>query len=512
MKGMEYVVQKGNRYKFWGLFFNPITIIIYTIGCYYLYKLCQYGGVRKRLPIILGCFVSIFIWFIICLLINHYRKKHKKAIEDGVIVESKARNRIQPFVKIWFVVALLAFFIITGITGARVYHSGMKYNGRLSWIIEDLKNKRRIEFSHDNIFENGIEGILQDINQKENLPEELYLSSSFSLEFASDGTILKFDTYLYGKNQDGETESFLITYNREHSKEITLYLNGAVSASYDESKKFTPLSELMNVIPIKETVSQWSSQKYGILYYGVRNWGYNTEGIVYIDKNGNTWENRVQREEIVGYTVSVYVPGKEETNIPVRYIASWEEVEAKIEMENSETTPEIILNIATTDDTGNMTFYLSEEKGYRLSVVDAAAGSRFYDLSETGNGGETWNLLNSDPFLSNGGVAAGLCFINETLGFITLSHSGGSYGEMYRTEDGGITYELVEIPVIEVSLNEVEMYNPFDLPDVPTASEEILQLLVGQGQDGDYHSGSKALFQSVDNGVTWKYIKEVTKE
>lgn len=504
-------MQKGHRYKFWGLFFNPVMIIIYGIGCYYLYGLCQFGGVKKRLPFILACFISVFFWFIICLLINNYRKKHRKVAEDSTD-KNQTRNGIQLLAKIWLAIAVSIFFIITGLTGARVYHSGIKYNGNLSWIIEDLKNKRGIEFSHDNIFENGIEGILQDINQKETLPEELYLSSSFSLEFAADGTILNFDTYLYGKNQDGKTESFLITYNRKRSKEIIVYLNGVVSDSFDESKKFAPLSELMNVIPLKETVSKWDSEKYGILYYGVRNWGYNTEGILYIDKDGNTLENKEQGEEIIGYTASVYVPGKEEMYTPARYIASWEEVEAIIEEENTKTTPEIMLNTATTDEMGNMTFYISEKKGYRLSIVDAALGSRFYDLSGTDNGGKTWNQINSDPFLSNGGVAAGLCFINENLGFITLSHSGGTYGEMYRTEDGGITYESVTIPATKVPLNETEMYNPFDLPEVPTAFEDILQLLVGQGQDGDYNSGCKALFQSTDTGVTWEYIKEVNEE
>jgi len=31
-----------------------------------------------------------------------------------------------------------------------------------------------------------------------------------------------------------------------------------------------------------------------------------------------------------------------------------------------------------------------------------------------------------------------------------------------------------------------------------------LNILVGQGSDGDYKGGCKALYQSKDNGITWK--------
>ena len=43
-------------------------------------------------------------------------------------------------------------------------------------------------------------------------------------------------------------------------------------------------------------------------------------------------------------------------------------------------------------------------------------------------------------------------FLNETLGFIALSHSGGSPAELYRTEDGGATFERVTLPAVEVPL------------------------------------------------------------
>lgn len=138
-------------------------------------------------------------------------------------------------------------------------------------------------------------------------------------------------------------------------------------------------------------------------------------------------------------------------------------------------------------------------------MVDAALGSRFYALFQTQDGGETWQTMNPDPFLNNTGVSSGITFINEELGFIGLSHSGGDYGELYRTEDGGISFEKVMLPEIEVELNDQETYTPFDFPEMPYEEDGRLILLVGQGQDGDYNSGIKAIYESTDNGRTFIY-------
>lgn len=163
-------------------------------------------------------------------------------------------------------------------------------------------------------------------------------------------------------------------------------------------------------------------------------------------------------------------------------------------------------------------FWLNGNIGYRLNIEGAACGSRAYSLSKTSNGGLNWDILSEDPFSGRMGVANGVTFINENLGFLSLSHGGDSYGELYRTEDGGKTFEVVDIPEVEVELSEGEKYNPFVLPEVPYKEDGILYVKVGQGQFGDYsgsndfYGRSMALFASEDNGVTWKFIKEVPEE
>lgn len=154
----------------------------------------------------------------------------------------------------------------------------------------------------------------------------------------------------------------------------------------------------------------------------------------------------------------------------------------------------------------NDEFYLSDKVGYRLEVVAAACGSRAYSLNSTSDGGATWNVINEDPFSGRLGVAAGITFLNDKLGFLCLSHSGGAYGELYRTEDGGLSYEQISLPKVEVE--ELPGYDIFDLPGMPYEKDGKLNIEVGQGSDGDYGT-YKALYQSNDQGKTWEYITNV---
>ena len=70
---------------------------------------------------------------------------------------------------------------------------------------------------------------------------------------------------------------------------------------------------------------------------------------------------------------------------------------------------------------GSVYFFLDSNTGYRLLVADAAAGSRFYELEMTKDGGQSWNQKNANPFNGNIGVAEGIEFYNENLGVIGLA-------------------------------------------------------------------------------------------
>lgn len=478
---------------------HPVFILVYWIAFYELYTLCQFGRINNNIIILSGCMLFFLIWFIILII----RIIKKPADEPDHVMDEPKSYKI-----VWTCTAIIVIILTTAFYGAKIYHSAVNYNGKLSWFLNDLKNKRTVKLEHSNIYESGIEGIFTDISKKISMPEKLYVATSFSLNFDTNGTITSFDTFVYGKNEKGKLKSYLISYNRNKSGNITIYLNGYAKADYNEDKLIKPLISTMKVIPLKKTVSSWNEKQYGILYYGKRSWGYNTNGIIYINSKGDTKTAVDAASEIIGYTVSVFVPGKENKYTPARYILAEDLENIKADSLNSDKDE----NIYDQSGMDKEVFYLSKKTGYRLEITGAACGSRSYSLNGTSDGGTTWKVINEDPFNGMVGTAAGITFINDKLGFLCLSHNGGNNGELYRTEDGGLTYKKVDFPERKVTLSGGGTYNPFDLPGMPYEKEGSLDILVGQGSDGDYNGGCKALYQSKDQGKTWNYIKEAAAD
>ncbi|WPC39782.1 hypothetical protein [Clostridium sp. JS66] len=473
-----------------------IFMLVYWIAFYELYTLCKFGRINNNITVLLGCMAFFLVWFTILII---------RIVKKPEVVPEQSVDRYESYSRyktVWNCVVAIIIVLITCFYGVKIYHSAINYNGKLSWYLSDLKNKKTVKLEHNNIYESGIEGIFTDINKKVHMPEKLYVANNFSLNFDSNGKIAAFDTYLYGKNDKGKLESYLISYNSKKSGNITVYLKGYVNANYNDDKLLEPLIKTMKVIPLKKTVMNWPEEQYGILYSGKRSFGYNTNGIVYIDSKGNTNSDVNANSEIVGYTVSVFVPGKESKYTPVRYNLA----DGLNNIKTSEPSKD---NKKSSNQSNNAAdqFYLSKQVGYRLEVTAAAAGSRSYSLTGTTDGGQTWKTINEDPFSGSLGSAAGIAFLNDKLGFLCLSYSGGSKGQLYRTEDGGRSYKKVNFPETKITLNGGETYNPFDLPGMPYEKDGSLNVLVGQGSDGDYNGGCKALYQSKDNGVTWQYLK-----
>ena len=444
------------------------------------------------------------IWMIVCII------RIVKKPNDGY-----PRRALSAGKKVWYTAACCLLCASAGYFGWGIVKSAVLYQGKLSWVLEEVKHKKTVLLTHDNVYQDGIEGLLSDIQTEIEMPKELYVATSVDLEFDRSGRLLKLDTLLYGENEKGGTESFLISYVENKEKEITVYLNGAVNTQDQQEKQLAPLLSMLKVIPLKQAVSGWQEERFGILYYGVRSWGTDTSGIVYINSAGNTKSAVNAYCDISGYTVSVYVPGDAEGHagyLPLRYVYA-QDLNA-IAAEDPLSAQEAVNAPQASDASQNEedVSMLNDNRGYRLSVLDAAAGSRFYGLEITEDGGKSWSMLNQDPFTGNTGVSAGISFFNETLGFIALSHSGGLYADLYRTKDGGATFEQVTIPAVEVPLTEEETYQPFDFPGMPYEEDGKLYLKVGQGQDGDYNGGSSALYQSSDEGSTWSYQREIMRD
>lgn len=149
----------------------------------------------------------------------------------------------------------------------------------------------------------------------------------------------------------------------------------------------------------------------------------------------------------------------------------------------------------------------------RLIAIDRALGSSFYILIAVSEDGSEYEVVNWDPYLGHGGQAMWISFPEEgDVGFIGLAYSGGAYGMLFRTEDGGRTFSECEYPSANVELPDGELYNPFVMPEKVFVEGSAYYLLAGQGPNGDYYGEKgycKGLYWSADRGQTWKYEGEV---
>ena len=406
----------------------------------------------------------------------------------------------------------------------------------------------KITLKHDNFFDDSVAGILEDLDNEIGLPKKIYLVNHFNVTFYATGEIAAIDTFFYGEDENGETRTYLVDYNRKKSSKMTVYINNYAETDYEEDMCLTPLFELLGNIKVKEQVDSWAeetkSHTFGISYSGKRAFT-SADGLQVInaentDTNGNSILSKVEYGgEVTGFAVTFSTGGEENTDKIITYIINpkytsaavlaqqnrMEQIEkaknssGDVTGDNNGNKDNGIISGSEDEDgeeatpwtenreDGSVYFFLDSNTGYRLLVADAAAGSRFYELECTKDGGQSWNQLNADPFCGNIGVAEGIEFYNENLGVIGLRGASGAYSTLYLTQDGGKTFSMIELPMDEVT----------ELPD--TAAQYGLEKSdydyceMPQQEDGKFKieviseqgETDGILFESTDNGNTWNY-------
>lgn len=471
---------------------SPIILIIYWILCYQLTDLCMYGRYNNNIYIFIICLVILIFMVIFYIIRINKNKKCKLKLLSS---------------KTWKCISIIIILTITSFYGVKIYKSSINYGGKLAWVIERVKNERNINFNKNNIYKYGVKGIFEDINKKYKLPEKLYISNDFRINFEKDGTITSFSTFIYGKDKNSKEKTYLIYYNKNKSKDIKLVLNGVANSNYSNDKLLDPLFETVELISIKDTVSNWNENEFGLLYKGKVNWESYRDGIVLINKKGEEIPLNLFENKLVGYPVYIYVSEKEEiTSVKYNLLTDsyW--------FEYLNTDEEDLLNEVQREGNvieGNTKdeFYLYDGIRYKLNVEEKAAGSFFYSLYKTKDNGTNWFVINKNPFERAVGETYGIYFIDENIGFIGISKNGGCQGELYRTEDGGKSFSRIKFEKKVVTLDNATSITPFDYPEIPYEKDGILYVNIGQGIDGDYNGNSSLIYSSDDNGRNWRYIK-----
>lgn len=488
---MKEILRKPNRIIYWITLFNPIAIILFYKFMDVLSALCMYGGIRRRVPTIAGCGLLLFIWFVLWTLIYH--KKFKC---------SECRFPKTLF-RIIFCMELMVLLTIVVFFGTRIIESGMKYNGKLSWKIDEWIRSKKITLEHNNIYEDGIEGIFEDLETKLDLPEELYLVNQFSVKFNYEGTITDIYSFFYGRDDSGKTRTYLLDYSNRKSDKMTVWMDGNAGGEYDEADKMQPLFDLMNHVDLKNELSRYNNEQsscdFELKYFGYREITSSTDLCV-LDQDGASIPlDSVLSEngKYSGYEFAVYTPDKDGVLVS-RYMDGYHRI--IIDESEPEVKYEIGKSTSVRED-GSVYYLINESKGWRLVVIDAAAGSRWYVIESTSDGGKNWNRIEPDPF--NGelsGVADSIQFLDEQIGFVLMSGASESHSRLYRTTDGGNSFSMVELPIelIDVEIPDLAEHDYITMPYVENSVLKVSLRLE------KYDCGS-IYFESRDNGETWYY-------
>ena len=488
---MKNNLKKAYRIFYWLTLLNPIALALLYKFMDVLSDLAMYGGIRRRVPIIAGCGLVLLIWFFLWTIIYH------KKIEYMEINFSKTLFRII------FCIELVVFLSIVGSFGMRIIESGMKYNGKLSWKIDEWTRSKKITLEHKNIYEDGIEGIFKDLESKLDLPDELYLVNQFSVKFNHEGTITEIYSFFYGRDDFGKTRTYLLDYNNRKSDKMTVWLDGNAGADYKETEKMQPLFDLLSHVDLKDELQGYNNE-HGSSGFELKYFGYHeiasSMNLCVLDQYGSSMridDVLTENGKCAGYEFSVYTPDKDGILV-TRYMDGYHRI--IIDEPEPEAIYEIGKSISVRED-GSVYYFLNETIGWRLVVIDAAAGSRWYVIESTGDNGENWNRIEPDPFHGElFGVADSIQFLDEQIGFVLMSGASESHSRLYRTTDDGNSFSMIELPTELIDI-EIQDLADHDYITMPLLENNVLKVSLRLEK---YDCGS-IYFESNDNGETWYY-------
>lgn len=217
----------------------------------------------------------------------------------------------------------LGFMLITVVGAYYVYTCSVNFNGALSWKLREFKTDKKITLKDTNFYSSRLGGIMNSLGGKIDL-EPYLMTNSLVVKFQKDGTITGIETYIYGFDKDYKLKSgYLLYYDKSKGSKMKVHKQnwgGGGTTAYNPENDLSVLINILSKMPIEEDVKSWSETSYAVSYKGIRSWGYNLQGIRFIDKNGKVTIPSTGSEEIRGPSVSLYSPGREGEITPHRFV------------------------------------------------------------------------------------------------------------------------------------------------------------------------------------------------
>ena len=374
---------KNRRLTYWTILLNPVFIVVCALGLHFLYQLCQYGGLRRNAPWVLGCALGGLAWILLWTVLYFLRKKRFSEAEMAEQSSSWKKGLL-----VVLTVEILGLAAVGGFYGTKIAESAVPYNGKLSWKIQEWRSSRKIKLEQDNVYESGVSGIFEDLGEKIDLPEELYIINPFSLTYGGDGEILKFYGFFWGKDEGGEEHTYLLDYDRAKDRRMTVWLDGEGDSREYPGKRFMPFLELMDGVRLQSITGALAENDmtFQIRYAGYESITDPARTLVF-NANGEVMgEGLEQRKE--AYLAQLTACRGEELVGEIWLANGWRYADTTQEKKEKE-----IGSCYMDRADESWYFYLNEEEGWRLRVLDAAAGSRYYVMDHTKDGGASFQKV-----------------------------------------------------------------------------------------------------------------------
>ncbi len=136
------------------------------------------------------------------------------------------------------------------------------------------------------------------------------------------------------------------------------------------------------------------------------------------------------------------------------------------------------------------------QEGFLIFTGERVVWQETTTLFHTQDGGKSWQYIGqagSSNATESHSLTTGAVFTNNRIGFLTIRDS--ETPNIWRTQDGGISWEYQE-------LTDVPEY--YTMAYAPEMQDGVLCLYVGMEEYSEY-GGTKAKYESTDEGATWEY-------
>ena len=170
-------------------------------------------------------------------------------------------------------VVSLVLFVLAAFLGGVA--AGLASHDRIASFAYQLRYVRHVTLEHGNILTDGLDGFLRDLDDKLDLPEDLYATAP-SIAFDGDGEIKRFWISLYGEDSDGRGRNYTVSYDRSASEKMEVHLGESFGANYEEQDQLSILLRMAEAMDLEGLLVP--GRDYTLAYNGVTSF--------YVTRNG----------------------------------------------------------------------------------------------------------------------------------------------------------------------------------------------------------------------------------